>query len=260
MRSPRFHHVVRLLLVTSVALNVAVLTGGIVLVSRRGGITYVKKKLGTAPREVQPRPFQTEKVELFRMLPCGPDDVVFAGDSHVAGTPFADAFTTIRNRGIGGDTTAGLLARLDEITQGKPQRVFLVIGSNDIANRIPLRETIDNYRRILARIRQESPGTRVFVVSVPPTRRELRNGAMDRNPQIRALNEDLRALASAQGITFIDLAPALTDTEGDLKKELAMDDGLHLNPAGRLAVCEVLRPHVPSLTDQATTAGDKTAR
>jgi lysophospholipase L1-like esterase len=252
-----------MLLVVSVALNVAVLTGAIALVARRGGIPYLKQALGLAPRQVQPRPFQTEKVELFRKLPRGGADVVFAGDSHVAGAPFAEVYTAIRNRGIGGDTTAGFLTRLDEITRGKPQSVFLQLGCNDVANRIPVSETIANYRLILSRIRSQSPGTRIFVMSVPPAYGELRG----RNPQIRALNDELRALASAQAATFIDLSSVLTDADGNLKLELAMGDGVHLNTAGHLLLCEALRPHLPHLPavgaspdDQATGASEKASK
>jgi lysophospholipase L1-like esterase len=262
MRSLKIHQVMRALFVASLTLNVALLTAGAVHVSKRGGVRYVKQKLGLAHHEFEARPFQNDKLELFRMLPDSRADIVFAGDSHVAGTPYAEVYTPIRNRGIGGDTTAGILLRLDEIIDGKPERVFLEIGSNDIANRIPAAETMDNYRQILKRIRQESPNTRVFIQSLPPINREVPR-AYDRNPVIRKLNADLALLAAAEGATFIDLDSVLADEKGDLKKEFSMEDGLHLNPAGRLAMCEALRPYLPprpdSIGGHATWANDKAA-
>ena len=49
-----------------------------------------------------------------------PGEVVFAGDSLVADGPWAEFYSEIHNRGIGGETTSGLLGRLDEITEGRP--------------------------------------------------------------------------------------------------------------------------------------------
>ena len=39
---------------------------------------------------------------------------------------------TLVNRGISGDFTNGVLARLEEITHYKPKAIFLLIGVNDL--------------------------------------------------------------------------------------------------------------------------------
>src|SRR5215208_1656216 len=98
----------RFVLVASLTLNVLVIGGLAVLLVKRGGLLYVKERLGVTPHTVEARPFQVEKLAQYRALPAGRGAVVFAGDSHIAGTPFAEVFTPIRNRGIGGDTTGGL--------------------------------------------------------------------------------------------------------------------------------------------------------
>ena len=41
-------------------------------------------------------------------------------------------YPNIKNRGIGGDTTDGVLARLDEVIYFQPEAVFLLIGINDL--------------------------------------------------------------------------------------------------------------------------------
>lgn len=246
-------------MVMSLALNVVFVTVGAAHVVRRGGVRYVKQKLGLAHHEFRPRQFQQERLNYFRVMPNGPDDVIFAGDSHMAGAPFAEAYTNITNRGIGGDTTSGLLARLDEITEGKPERVFLCIGGNDVANFVPEKETVENFREILRRIRRDSPATRIFMLAIPPITRESRDRATNRNPRIHSLNKHAEALASEFGATFIPLDPKFLDAEGCLKKEYAMQDGTHLNDIGRLELCELLRPFVPAHGDavdaRAATAG-----
>lgn len=237
----------RALLAVSLFVNVLFLVGGAVLVLRRGGVPYVKAKLGLSPRQFETRPFQAEKIEVFRALPNGRAEIVFAGDSFAASAPVLDAYTPLRNRGIGGDTTSGLLSRLDEITEGRPERIFLQVGANDVANLVPVGETVENYRTILRRIRGESPDTLVFVMSVPPTTPELLDSATRRNPVILKLNAELRRLAAAEGATFVDLTPWLQNEQGNLRRDFATEDGIHLNTAGHLVVCELLRPYVPTL-------------
>jgi lysophospholipase L1-like esterase len=235
----------RLVLVASLSLNTVVAVGLVLHVIDHGGWPYVVFKLGLGERPMEMRSFQLDRLELFRALPRTELEVVFAGDSHVAGTPFAEVFTPIRNRGIGGDTSAGLLARLDEITARKPERLFLEIGANDVANMIPVEETLANYQKILARVESETPSTRVFILSVPPTCPEFHKHPTDRNPHIRALNAELAALAAAENATFIDLTPFLTGGGSGMKAEFSAPDGLHMNTRAQLAVCEVLRPYLP---------------
>jgi lysophospholipase L1-like esterase len=183
---------------------------------------------------------------VYRALPNGRDEIVFAGDSFTASAPLLDAYTTLRNRGIGGDTTAGLLSRLDEIIEARPERVFLQVGANDVANLVPVGETVENYRTILRRIRGDSPHTLVFAMSVPPTDPELLESAARRNPVIGKLNAELRRLAATEGVTFIDLTPWLEDGQGNLRRDFTAPDGIHLNTAGQLVVCDLLRPYVPT--------------
>lgn len=240
---------IRTLLALSLSLNMAVAGVGAVHVVQRGGVPYLKAKLGWGPHPFEARPFQVDRLNVFRSIPDGPAEIVLAGESYATATPMVDFFTPFRNRGIGGNTTAGLLARLDEITGRQPERVFLQVGPNDVANLIPASEWADNYGKILEQIRLESPRTRVFVLSVPKTCPPKDPSMAGRNPMIRELNEKLRTLAPAEGAAFTDLGATLDDDNGDLRKEFAHVDGLHLSSAGHFAVCKVLRAYIPTLTN-----------
>ncbi|HZN67157.1 MAG TPA: GDSL-type esterase/lipase family protein [Tepidisphaeraceae bacterium] len=253
LKSRRVH---RVLFALSLTLNVLLLALGAVHVWREGGLIYLGQKLGLTRHEFRSRPFQEDRLAFYRQLPNrdgGQRDVIFAGDSHIAGTPFHEIFSPIHNRGIGGDTTAGLLKRLDEITARRPESLFLLIGTNDVARQVPVGEVIDNYRQILAGIKRDSPDTRVFVASIPPVNQAIFKAAVDRKPTIQSLNIELKGLAAAEGATFIDLWPVLADGTGNLKAEFADTDGLHLNLAGKLAMCDALRPHVSVAAGNAST-------
>lgn len=50
----------------------------------------------------------------------------------------------VKNRGITGDITAGVIHRLDEIANRKPAKVFLLIGVNDLARNVTTDSIVKN--------------------------------------------------------------------------------------------------------------------
>src|ERR1700730_1769722 len=67
---------------------------------------------------------------LFALSKVETASIVMLGDSHTEGAPWREltGCPNLVNRGIGGDTTAKLLARLDDVLKLKPRAVFLMIG------------------------------------------------------------------------------------------------------------------------------------
>ncbi len=188
-------------------------------------------------------------VDDFRKLPATSSDEVFAGDSLIANGPWAEFYSTIRNRGVRGDTTAGLLARLDEVIGRRPRRLTLLIGTNDLAAKVPDAQVERNYRAILARVAAESPATEVVVLGVPPVNRAMPDAPNHGNDRIFSLNRRIRAVvAEFAPYRYVDLAPSLADSSGNLRADLT-DDGLHLNLDGYLAVREALARLAPPTSE-----------
>ncbi|HEY9602403.1 MAG TPA: GDSL-type esterase/lipase family protein, partial [Allocoleopsis sp.] len=79
----------------------------------------------------------------------------------------------IKNYGIGGDTTDGILNRIDDIIQSKPQKLFLLIGINDLYYGKRVAYIVDNYSLILETLKKQIPQTTVFVQSVLPINENL---------------------------------------------------------------------------------------
>ena len=75
-----------------------------------------------------------QKVDFFRQVPIKPGDIVFVGDSLTEGARWDELFPDkpVINRGINADTVNGVLLRLDDIISGKPAKIFLLIGTNDL--------------------------------------------------------------------------------------------------------------------------------
>ncbi len=166
---------------------------------------------------------QARLVSAFEAFPLVPDDIVFLGDSITEGGPWEEVFPDlqVRNRGVGGDTSEGVLKRLEQVTRAEPAKVFLLIGTNDLYRGVSEDEIVGNITEILDRLKQETPDTEVYLQSVLPRARSFR-------APIEALNARLSEVALEHGSAWVDLYPAFLDPEtGGIRAELSNDE-LHL--------------------------------
>ncbi len=173
----------------------------------------------------------------FEALGPARAQIVMLGDSITEGGIWGEWFpdAPVVNRGVGGETSGQVLARLHSAID-QPRAVFLLIGTNDLAFDIPQREIARNVESILNAIERVAPGTPVVVQSVMPRALAFRD-------EIVALNQLYRGVVDAAPgqVTFLDLWPTLSTPEGALRPELT-EDKLHLNGKGYAEWAEVLRP------------------
>lgn len=184
-----------------------------------------------------------KKIEAFKTEGITKKDFVFLGNSITAGTDWTKLLDlpNAKNRGISGDITFGVLERLDQVISGKPSKVFVLIGINDISRNIPDSVILRNYKSIVSRIKEGSKKTRIYFYTLLPV-----NSSFDRfknhygkDEHILWLNSEIRKLADKK-VTVIDLYSYFLDTENHLKAELT-HDGLHLKPEGYQVWAEVLK-------------------
>ncbi len=186
------------------------------------------------------------KVGQFRSFPNSTKDVVFLGNSI---TDYADwnellQLNEARNRGISGDVTFGVLERLDEITEGKPAKVFILIGINDISRNVPDSVILDNYKKIIQLIKKESPKTKIYFNTVLPVNNTFPNrDHFNKDEHILYVNDELKKLGTAEKITVIDIHPHFSDAEKRLDKKYTYD-GLHLTIEGYQKWVSILKPYL----------------
>lgn len=174
------------------------------------------------------------RLEFFRMMPDQKKEIVFVGNSITEMGEWQELLPgkPVLNRGISGDVTYGVLARIDEVLSSKPAKIFILSGVNDLKRGIPVDTVAATFERILVKMKSSSPKTKVYVESVLPVNEGMLAAQYKKvtNAVISALNAKLVALAAKYGYTYVDLAPAVADENGQLKKENTQD-GLHLWPA-----------------------------
>jgi lysophospholipase L1-like esterase len=184
------------------------------------------------------------KIEQFRSYPNSNTDIIFLGNSITAGTDWMELLGEphARNRGISGDITFGILQRLDEVTEGRPAKIFILIGINDISRNIPDSVILDNYRKIILNIKSASPATKIYFHTLLPvnnTFTQFKNH-YNKDEHILKVNEGLKFLAQLEHITVIDLYPHFLDADNKLDKQYTVD-GLHLLPSGYKKWASILK-------------------
>ena len=175
-----------------------------------------------------------ELVAKFRAEPKSKSDIVFLGNSITAGTDWAKLLNLpeAKNRGISGDITFGVLERLQDVIDGKPSKVFILIGINDMSRNIPDTVILGNYKKIIERIRKGSKRTNIYFNTLMPVNASFGKfkNHYGKDEHILWLNEEIKKLA-AKKVTIIDLYAVFADQDKHLKAEITKD-GLHLLPAG----------------------------
>ena len=179
-----------------------------------------------------------KRMEQFRKEePISRKDVVMLGNSLTENGGDWGARTNkkrVRNRGIVGDEVMGVYDRLYTILPGKPKKIFLLIGVNDISHDLTADSIVAMIDQTVLRIKEESPKTKLYLQSLLPFNESFKRykrltGKTDLVPEI---NAKLKVLAKKRRIKYIDLFPLFV-VEGTnvLRPELSTD-GLHLKDAG----------------------------
>jgi lysophospholipase L1-like esterase len=177
---------------------------------------------------------------LFALSKVESASIVMLGDSLTEGAPWAEltGCPHLLERGVGGDTTAKVLARLDDVLKLKPRAVFLMIGVNDISLSVPRETTIANYKAILDRLKEPH----LVVAYVLPVAASY--GKRQMNGSIAALDDTIASLvADRPNTTVLDLRPRFRGPDGYLRAELSYD-GLHLSPKGYELWRDAIAPYV----------------
>lgn len=185
-------------------------------------------------------PFRQHRYDSFRALPLNEQSIVFYGNSITNMHEWWEAFgcdERVANRGNSGAITPELIANVGSITAGKPAKVFIGIGTNDLGTgSISQPDSVaQRIATIVSAIRRDSPRTQVYVQSILPSNVGIRNVKAT-----RATNERVRELVEPMGATFIDLFDEMMPIT---EKEISYD-GLHLTSKGYTKWLRRIAPYV----------------
>lgn len=164
-------------------------------------------------------------------------DVVFFGDSHIAGGDFQKAFPKAKSINLGyiGEDTKGMLRRVETIAAMQPKKVFLMGGINGLSN-----QSLENfaywYAALVDSIRSAVPDAELYIESILPV-----TGYSDYcdNAKIIQANNIIKRIAQERNLTYIDLHSHYA-VNNALPDSMSYD-GLHLTPSAYVGWYELIK-------------------
>lgn len=174
--------------------------------------------------------------------------VVFLGDSITQGwgDDMGGSFPGVKvaNRGISGDTTRGVLIRLEEdVIALHPGGVVILIGTNDLEEGADPETIAANLKLILAKLKESNPKMPIVLCQVFPS------SATKKRPVDKIKKVNQLYLAAVKGdaqITFVETWLLFADAQGDAVKD-EFPDLLHPNKIGYKKWAAGLRPILATL-------------
>lgn len=198
-------------------------------------------------------PYYHQRVSQFKLLPNIKPDVVFLGNSITDGGNWSELFPKLKilNRGINGDVTTGVLNRLEEVANRHPKKLFLLIGTNDLARGVKKEVVLRHIYKIIALLKVHSSETQIYVQSIFPVNEEpqLFLNHANNTAEIEYINAQLQKEADDVGYTYIDIFTYLKNEKGEMNLEYS-NDGLHLLGKGYILWKDLISPYVFGLGDK----------
>lgn len=179
--------------------------------------------------------------------------VVFVGDSLTGGWKnLAKDFPGLKvaNRGIGGDTSRGVLFRFQEdVVDLNPKAIVINAGSNDLTAMGKAADALSNLADMIALAQKKNPDVKIVLCTVPPSNNPK---APIKIAEKRALNAGIVKLAEGKpNVAVCDLFTALANAEGTpAQPECFAADQLHFAAPGYAKWIELLKPAFEKLKVQ----------
>ena len=152
-------------------------------------------------------------------------DIVFFGDSHIAGGDFQKVFPDVKSINLGyiGEDTKGMLRRVEAIAAVQPKKVFLMGGINGLKNQ-SLADFAYWYVALVDAIQTAVPSAELYVHTLLPL---TENSNFYNNKKIVEANKIITQIATDRHLPIIDLHRCYAVNQA-LPDSMSVD-GLHLS-------------------------------
>jgi lysophospholipase L1-like esterase len=169
--------------------------------------------------------------------------VLFVGSSSIRLWDLQKSFPDLVaiNHGFGGSQICDSTLRADVlVVKYKPRLIVFYAGDNDINGGKSAEQVHIDFRAFVAKLRESLPETPIVYISIKPSiaRWKLRDVQREANGLIAA------DCAQDETLEFIDVWPVMLGDDGEPRKDIFVEDGLHLNELGYKLWAELLGPQL----------------
>jgi len=196
----------------------------------------------SAPSQWEPDIAQFEAQD--RATPPRLGSIVFVGSSSIRMWTTLDRDfpgVPVLNRGFGG-SEAGDVAQFAEriVVPYKPPVVVFYAGDNDLAAGKTPAQVLAAFQSFVGTMHRDLPRTRVVFVAIKPS--IARWNIVDK---MRAANQLVRDYVSTDDrLAYVDVFTPMLDASGQPRRELYLEDGLHMTPAGYAIWRDLIAPAI----------------
>ncbi len=161
-----------------------------------------------------------------------PRAVLFVGSSSIRGwktlsTDFPEL--NVLNRGFGGSHMSDLVYFMDDIVfPYRPNAILVYEGDNDIAAGKTPEIVLRDYNTFVSKVLEKWPKKPIFFISIKPSlaRIEHLENMAKANALIKARTEEV------ENLYFVDVFTPMLGEDGTPRKDIFVEDGLHMNETG----------------------------
>jgi len=176
------------------------------------------------------------KVELQPIIGVNPENtnsgqIIFTGSSSFKmWTNVGEYFPEkqILNHGFGGSEMSDLLYYADDlILKFKPSKILIYEGDNDINSGDKPEDILREANKLVQAIRKTLPEVGILFLAAKPSiaRWHLKQ-------EYLTFNDGLKRFCNENNLVYVDVWSVMLDDQGNLKKGLFIEDGLHMNVKG----------------------------
>ncbi|WP_336689526.1 MULTISPECIES: GDSL-type esterase/lipase family protein [unclassified Chryseobacterium] len=198
----------------------------------------------------QEKPMFWQDIQNFKKLnlenPPAKNAILLVGSSSFTKwTDVANYFPdkTIINRGFGGSRLTDLNDYAEDLLNPyQPKQIIIYCGENDFADNAKLKAdvVVERFKTFYKKIRTKFPKIEVDYISIKysPSREKLW-------PQMKEANKKIADFMKKQpNSAFIDITKVMQDENGNVRKDLFVEDMLHMTPEGYRLWTSVMNPYM----------------
>ncbi|WBX96937.1 GDSL-type esterase/lipase family protein [Chryseobacterium gambrini] len=198
----------------------------------------------------QEKPMFWQDIQNFKKLnlenPPAKNAILLVGSSSFTKwTDVANYFPdkTIIKRGFGGSRLTDLNDYAEDLLNPyQPKQIIIYCGENDFADNDKLKAdvVVERFKTFYKKIRAKFPKIEVDYISIKysPSREKLW-------PQMKEANKKIADFMKKQpNAEFIDITKVMQDENGNVRKDLFVEDMLHMTPEGYKLWTSVMNPYM----------------
>lgn len=150
---------------------------------------------------------------------------------------------TIINRGFGGSRLIDLnYFSEDLLSPYQPKQIIVYCGENDFADDKNLKADVvaERFKTFYQKIRSKFPNIEVDYISIKysPSREHLW-------PQMKEANKKIKKfMKKEKKAEFIDITKVMNDSKGNIRKDIFVEDMLHMTPEGYRLWTSIMNPYM----------------